>query len=83
MKRVGPITLDGEAADRITLLNLKEFRSHLKRELSDWKKNPRTDTNPDGYWLHPEDVANNQLVINALNTVIRQYETSKKFFTKK
>jgi hypothetical protein len=75
MKRVGPITLDGEAADRITLLNLKEFRSHLKRELSDWKKNPRTDTNPDGYWLHPEDVANNQLVINALNTVIKQYET--------
>ena len=75
MKRVGPITLDGEAADRITLLNLKEFRSHLKRELSDWKKNPRTDTNPDGYWLHPEDVANNQLIINALNTVIRQYET--------
>jgi hypothetical protein len=74
-KRVGPITLDGEAADRITLLNLKEFRSHLKRELSDWKKNPRTDTNPDGYWLHPEDVTNNQLIINALNTVIRQYET--------
>jgi hypothetical protein len=39
-KRVGPITLDGEAADRITLLNLKEFRNHLKRELSDWKKIP-------------------------------------------
>jgi hypothetical protein len=74
-KRLGPITLDGEAADRITLLNLKEFRSYLKRELSDWKKNPRTDDNPDGYWLHPEDVANNQLVINALNTVIKQYET--------
>jgi hypothetical protein len=75
MKRVGPITLDGEAADRITLLNLKEFRSYLKKELSDWKRNPRTDTNPDGYWLHPEDVTNNQLIINALNTVIRQYET--------
>jgi hypothetical protein len=75
MKRVGPITLDGEAADRITLLNLKEFRSYLKKELSDWKRNPRTDTNPDGYWLHPEDVANNQLIINALNTVIKQYET--------
>ncbi len=74
-KRVGPITLDGEAADRITLLNLKEFRSHLKRELTDWKKNPRSDTNPDGYWLHPEDVVNNQQIINALNTVIRQYET--------
>lgn len=74
-KRVGPITLDGEAADRITLLNLKEFRGHLKKELSDWKKNPRSDTNPDGYWLHPEDVVNNQVIINALNTVIRQYET--------
>lgn len=74
-KRVGPITLDGEAADRITVLNLKEFRSHLKRELSDWKKNPYSDDNTEGYWLHPEDVVNNQQIINALNTVIRQYET--------
>jgi len=72
-KRVGPITLDGEAADRITVLNLKEHRSYLKKELSEWKKNPRTDTNPDGYWLHPEDVANNVQVIEALNTVIKQY----------
>lgn len=72
-KRVGPITLDGEAADRITVLNLKEHRSYLKKELSEWKKNPRTDTNPDGYWLHPEDVANNVRVIEALNTVIKQY----------
>jgi hypothetical protein len=31
--RVGPITLDGEAADRITVLNLKECRSYLKKEL--------------------------------------------------
>ena len=72
-KRVGPITLDGEAADRITVLNLKEHRSYLKKELSEWKKNPRTDTNLDGYWLHPEDVANNVRVIEALNTVIKQY----------
>lgn len=72
-KRVGPITLDGEAADRITVLNLKEHRSYLKKELSEWKKNPRTDTNPNGYWLHPEDVANNVRVIEALNTVIKQY----------
>lgn len=73
-KRMGPITLDGEAADRITVLNLKEYRSYLKKELSDWKKNPCSDTNPGGYWLHPEDVALNTRVIEALNTVIRQFE---------
>ena len=73
-KRVGPITLDGEAADRITLLNLKEYRSYLKKELADWKKNPRTDENPNGYWLHPEDVSGNIQVIQALNLVIKQYE---------
>jgi len=72
-KRVGPITLDGDAADRITVLNLKEQRAYLKKELSEWKKNPRTDTNPDGYWLHPEDVAINTRVIEALNTVIKHY----------
>jgi hypothetical protein len=73
-KRVGPITLDGEAADRITVLNLKEFRSYLKKELSEWKKNPKTEDNPGGYWLHPEDVVINTRVIEALNTVIKQYE---------
>ncbi len=73
-KRVGPITLDGEAADRITVLNLKEYRSYLKKELSDWKKNPKTEDNPNGYWLHPEDVTLNIRVIEALNLVIKQYE---------
>jgi hypothetical protein len=72
-KRVGPITLDGEAADRITVLNLKEQRAYLKKELSEWKKNPRTDTNPDGYWLHPEDVELNTRMIESLNTVIKYY----------
>ncbi len=75
MKRVGPITLAGEAADRITVLNLKEFRSYLKKELRDWKKNPQSDANPNGYWLHPEDVGNNMRVIEALNLVLKQYGT--------
>jgi len=72
-KRIGPITLDGEAADRITVLALKEQREFLKKELSDWKKNPRTDTNPSGYWLHPEDVAINTRMVEALTTVIKYY----------
>ena len=72
-KRIGPITLDGEAADRITVLALKEQRDYLKKELSDWKKNPKTDTNPGGYWLHPEDVAINTRMVDALTTVIKYY----------
>ena len=72
-KRIGPITLDGDTADRITVLTLKEHRSYLKKELTEWKKNPRTDTNPNGYWLHPEDVELNIRVIEALNTVIKQF----------
>jgi hypothetical protein len=72
-KRIGPITLDGDTADKITVLNLKEYRSYLKKELKEWKKNPRSDTIPDGYWLHPEDVAINTRVIEALNVVIKQF----------
>ena len=72
-KRIGPITLDGEAADRITVLALKEQRDYLKKELSDWKKNPKTDTNPGGHWLHPEDVAINTRMVEALTTVIKYY----------
>ncbi len=52
-KRIGPVTLDGETADRITLLNLKEYRSYLKKELAEWRKNPRTEDNPEGVWMHP------------------------------
>ena len=72
-KRIGPITLDGETADRITLLNLKEYRSYLKSELAAWRKNPRTEDNPDGHWLHPEDVTGNTVAINALNLIIRHF----------
>ena len=72
-KRIGPITLDGDAADRITVLNLKEQRSYLKKELSEWKKDPRTDTNPGGKWMHPGDVEINTRMIEALNTVIKYF----------
>jgi hypothetical protein len=72
-KRIGPITLDGDTADRITLLNLKEYRSYLTKELAAWRKNPRTEDNPDGVWLHPEDVTGNTVTINALNLLIKHF----------
>ena len=73
-KRIGPITLDGETADRITLLNLKEYKSYLTKELTAWRKNPRTEDNPTGLWLHPEDVVGNSVAITALNTIIKHFE---------
>jgi hypothetical protein len=73
MSKTKQITLDGEAADRITVLNLKEYRGYLKKELKDWKKNPKTDSNPDGYWLHPEDVTGNIQAIEALNLIIKHF----------
>ena len=72
-KKIGPITLDGEAADRITVLTLKEHRNYLKKDLSEWKKNPRTDDNPGGYWMHPEDVSGNEIMIRHLDAVIKHF----------
>jgi hypothetical protein len=33
-KRIGPIELDGETADRITALTLREYRAYLKKEFN-------------------------------------------------
>ena len=69
--------IDGETADRITSLNLKDYRAYLKKELKQWKKNPKTDSNPNGYWLHPEDVTTNIRTIEALDLIISHFtETS-------
>ena len=65
--------IDGETVDRITSLNLKDYRAYLKKELKQWKENPRTDTNPGGYWLHPEDVAGNIRRIEALDLIIKDF----------
>ena len=73
MSKTKQITLDGEAADRITVLNLKEYRGYLKKELAQWKKNPKTESNPNGYWLHPEEIAGNIRSIEALNLIIKHF----------
>lgn len=69
--------IDGETADRITSLNLKDYRAYLKKELAQWKKNLKTEHNRDGYWLHPDDVVGNMRKIEALNLIINNFiETS-------
>jgi hypothetical protein len=59
-----------EIADSITLTTLKFQRKLLKKELKRWKENPQTDENPDGYWMHPEDVGKNTRMIGTLTEVI-------------
>jgi hypothetical protein len=72
-KQIGPVTLDGDTADRITVLTLKEQRAYLIKELKDWRRNPRTEANPTGYWLHPEDVGKNEILIHHLDAVIAYF----------
>jgi hypothetical protein len=72
-KRTGPITLDGETADRITLLNLKEYKSYLTAELTAWRRNPHTEDNTTGVWMNPEDVTGNVQAIAALNLIIKHF----------
>jgi hypothetical protein len=72
-KHIPKVFIDGETADRITALTLRDYRAYLKKELKQWKANPKTDDNPDGYWLHPEDVAGNIRTISALDLIISHY----------
>lgn len=62
-----------DVADQITLHSLRDHRDYLKSELKQWKKNPKTDDNPDGYWLHPEDVTKNQQLIFHMDAIIEYY----------
>jgi molybdopterin synthase catalytic subunit len=65
--------IDGETADRITSLNLKDYRAYLKKELKKWQKNPKSDANPNGVWMHPEDVTSSIQTIAALDVIISHF----------
>ena len=66
-------TIPWETADQITLASLTNHREYLKKELKQWKKNPKTAANPDGYWLHPEDVGKNEIMIHHMDAIINYY----------
>jgi len=67
------LTIPYEVADNITLATLLDQRTYLQEELDKWNANPKTDSNPTGYWMHPDDVVYNTKLINALNVVINYY----------
>lgn len=60
------LELDFETADRITLLNLKDYRAHLQQELDDFES---------GEYLHPDDIASNVTRIRALNLIIADFSS--------
>lgn len=67
------LTLSWETADQITLASLINHRDYLKSELKKWKKNPKTDSNTEGFWMHPEDVSKNQILIHHMDAIIEYY----------
>lgn len=67
------LQIDKDTADNITRLNLTEWRDYLKEELEVWHANPKDDDNPEGYWMHPEDVVGNMKRIKRLDKVLADF----------
>jgi hypothetical protein len=53
---------------------LKDYQQGLKKELRNWKKNPKGPNNPTGVWLHPEDVTGNMRRIELLDEILKDFE---------
>lgn len=66
----GGLRIPFEVAHGITKETLIDSRNYLQSELDEWKANPKDELNPDGYWLHPEDVVDNMKYIRAMNLLI-------------
>ena len=67
------LTIPTEVADGITRATLIDARKYLQSELDQWEANPKDETNPDGYWLHPEDLVINMKLIKAMDLIIGYY----------
>lgn len=58
--------IDQEAADRITVSNLKDYRNSLQRELNEYFEG--------NSYLHPLDVTGNRERVLALDLIINDFE---------
>lgn len=65
--------LDNEIVDRIVVNALKDQRKYLRKELKRYGKNPLSGSNPNGVWMHPDDVAKSHEYIHALDLLINYY----------
>lgn len=69
----GLLGIDYETADRITRLNLTNYRDCLQEELDKWNANPKSDINPDGYWMHADDVVINCTTVKIIDTLLTHF----------
>jgi hypothetical protein len=69
----GGLVIPHEVADGLTRANLIDAKHYLQSELDKWAENPKDELNPDGYWLHPDDVVGNGKLIRALSLIIDYY----------
>ena len=58
------VAIDGDTADRITVLTLKDYAKYLRKEIKQFKK---------GEYLHPEDVAGNIKRIEAIEFILKDF----------
>jgi len=59
------LMIDWEAADRITVLTLKNYRNNLQEHLTGGADGSR--------WLHPDDEKHNRAMIQAINFVLNDF----------
>lgn len=64
------VKLDWETGDKITVQCLQSHRKFLKKQMKKYEKNPYSETNPNGEWMHPEDADFNRKMIVHLTEVI-------------
>lgn len=59
-------TIPKEVADEITKAVLIDWRDYLQSELDQWEANK-------GFYLHPDDVNDNKVYIDACNKLIHAF----------
>ena len=59
------LMIDWEAADRITVLTLKNYRDNLQEHLTGGADGSR--------WLHPQDEVHNRAMIQAIDFVLNDF----------
>jgi len=67
------LEIDWETANNITRLSLTDYRDNLQSELDNWNADPKDDDNPNGYWMHPEDVVHAMKQIKRINKVLHDF----------
>ena len=68
------INLDMDTCNNITRLTLTDYRDMLQDDLDKWNANPHDeDENPDGYWMHPDDVIHAEKQIKRINKVLHDF----------